>query len=476
MRRLLSPVIALAIFTALSGLMRQEAAGTMWGLPEAAQRDIATAISIGFWLTGAWLANTVIAAAIRSYARRHEAGTQVPKLLIDVSTVLVYFIAILIIISHVFEQSLSGLLATSGFFAAVIGLAAQKTISDVFGGIALNADQVIRLGDWIETSTNVIGRITEITWRSTHLLTVEGRLVVIPNSMLVANQFTNFNAPYPHFRITRTIRMDYSVPAERVIDILQCAMEATDDVLRDPSPQVTIEEVLNGGILYNMNFWIRDYSAGSLIARNVMVNALKFLDRGGLAPALPRQGLVLLDHGPRHIETGIDVRTVLQRTPFFQFFTPATLERLEREVRIQEFAPGSVIVREGDLGASLFILIAGLLEASKRGQGAEARIVGQLTPGDVLGEMSLLAGAARSATVTARTQATLLEIRKEQLEPILAEHPEAIAELGRLQADRLARNQDALALSPEERGEVQAVGLAAFLGRKIRRFFARAEF
>jgi len=297
---------------------------------------------------------------------------------------------------------------------------------------------------------------------------------VIPNSMLVANQFTNLNAPYRHFRVTRTIRTDYSVPAERVVVILQSAMEATPGVLRDPAPQVLIDEVLNGGILFSMNYWVVDYAESFVISREVMINALKFLDRAGWAPSLPRQDVVLVDHAPRHIDTGIDARTVLRRTPFFQLFNPTALDRLEREIRLQEFPAGSVIVSEGDPGASLFIVIAGLLEASK-GVAAEARVLGPLVPGDVFGEMSLLTGATRSATISARTHTILLEIGKEQLEPILTEHPEAIAELGRLQAERLVKNEGAVSLSPEEQREVRAVGMAAFLGRKIRRFFTRAE-
>jgi CRP-like cAMP-binding protein len=142
---------------------------------------------------------------------------------------------------------------------------------------------------------------------------------------------------------------------------------------------------------------------------------------------------------------------------------------------LREFPPGALIVREGEAGASLFIVITGLLEASIQGQqSAELRVVGRLAPGDVFGEMSLLTGAARSATITARMHTTLLEIHKEQLVPILADRPEVIAELSRLQAERLINNEGVLALSPEEQREVGAVGMAAFLGRKIKSFFGRA--
>lgn len=474
MRRLVTAGIVFALLASAYLLVRNDGTGLLASLSEGAREDVTTAAGIVFWLGAAWLANAVLARAVFHYARRRRRPTQLPKLLIDIGKLVVYFIAILIIISQVFERSLSGLLATSGFLAALIGLAVQKTIADAFAGIALNADQAIRLGDWVQTSTAVTGRVKEITWRVTHLETIDGHQVVIPNSMLVANQFTNFNAPYSHFRLTRTIRLDYSVPAERVILILQSAMEATVGVLPEPPAQVLIENCLDGGVLYSMNFWVTDYVQSFPITRQVMINALKFLDRAGLAPSLPRQDISVVAATPRRIESGVDVHTVLRRTPFFRAFEAPALELLERDVHLREFSPGAVIVREGEAGASLFIVITGLLEASIQSQATATRVVGRLAPGDVFGEMSLLTGAARSATIIAKMHTTLLEIHKEQLAPILTERPEVIAELCQLQAERLARNEGVLALSPEEQREVGAVGMAAFLGQKIRSFFGRA--
>jgi small-conductance mechanosensitive channel/CRP-like cAMP-binding protein len=474
MRRLLTAGIGFAVLAVFYLIVLNDTARFMSALSDAARDQVRITAGIAFWLGAAWFANAVFARAMVDYARRRRRAAQLPKLMIDVGKLLVYFVAVLIIISQVFERSLSGLLATSGFLAAFIGLAAQKTISDAFAGIALNTDQAIRLGDWIQTSTSVTGKVKEITWRATHLETIDGHQVVIPNSMLMANQFTNFNAPYRHFRLTKTVRMDYAVPAERVVHILQSAMEATEGVLREPPPQVLIEDVLDSGVLYSMNYWVLDYAESFEISRQVMINALKFIDRAGLAPSLPRHDVALHDAAPRSIEAGIDVHTVLRRTPFFRAFEQPALEELERDIHLRELPPGSTAVREGEAGSSLFIVIAGLLEASIQGPAAERRVVGKLAPGDVFGEMSLLTGAARSATITARTHATLLEISREQLQPVLADRPELIAELSRLQAARLENNIGVLALSPEEQREVGAVGMATFLGQKIRSFFGRA--
>ena len=475
MRRLLIPGIGFLIIAGLYAMVQYDAAGIVSSLSDAARDQVNACAGVAFWLSAAWFANGLLASAVLNYARRRRRGTQLPKLLIDIGKLLVYFIAILIIISQVFERSLAGLLATSGFLAAFIGLALQRTISDVIAGISLNTDQVIKIGDWIQTSNAVTGRVKEITWRATHLVTIDGHQIVVPNSMLIGNPFTNFNAPFRHFRVTRTMRMDYSVPAERAVTILQSAMEATEGVLPEPRPEVLIDDCRDGGVLYSMNYWVLDYAESFPISRQVMINALQFLDRAGLAPSLPRQDITLVETPPRGIEAGIDVRAVLHRTPFFRSFEQAALEQLERDVRLRDVPPGGVVVREGDPGASLFIVITGLLDASLHGQGAAMRVVGRLAPGDVFGEMSLLTGAARSATVIARTETTLLEIGKEQLEPILRDRPQVIAELSRLQAERLVNNEGVLALSPEETTEIRAVGMSAFLAQRIRRFFGRGS-
>ena len=141
---------------------------------------------------------------------------------------------------------------------------------------------------------------------------------------------------------------------------------------------------------------------------------------------------------------------------------------------MREFLPDTMVVREGDAGASLFIVISGLLDVSKQVPGEPDRRLGRIMPGDLFGEMSLLTGAPRSATVTTLSHATLVEIDKPQLEPILATHPESIAALGQFIAERVAANQLTLAASAEEKQQIARMGAAAFMRAKIAQFFGRA--
>jgi small-conductance mechanosensitive channel/CRP-like cAMP-binding protein len=472
MRRLGVPFIIFAIVAILYWIVTHDAAGLVSALPPATRDDVPTIAGVVFWLAAAWAVSSLLSTVILRYARAGGTQNKLPKLLIDLGGVVVFFIAVLIIISQVFGRSLTGLLATSGVFAAVIGFAVQKTISNMIAGIALNVGQGgIKLGDWIETSGGHVGQATEITWRITHLVTIDGRSILVPNSQLVENTFTNYNTPQRYFRVAKTVSVDYGAPAERIVLILQTAMEATEGVLANPKPIVLIDELADSGIVYSMNFWVPDYPESFPIGRQVVVNSLKFLDQAGYSPTYPKRDITVFEVTPRQIDRKVDVDAILHRVALFRSFTEKAIKELEGNIALQEFQPGAEIVREGDAGASLFIVVAGLLDVLKQTQGAVVRKVGRLEPGDVFGEMSLLTGAARSATIIAASATTLLEISKTQLEPILTSHPEIIAELSQLEAERLAANVSALALSPAERQEIAAVGVAAFLRRKIASFF-----
>jgi len=472
--RLILPLIAFAMAALFDWAMAGDGSMLAAALSPSAQHNIRLLTGVLFWLSGAWASTAALAVLIRHWAAGPGAQSSLPRLLIDVAAILIFGATLLVIISHVFGLPLTGIVATSGVLAAVIGLAVQKIIADVFAGIALNIDQAVRLGDWIETVGGAVGEVKEINWRATRLLTLEGRTIMLPNSTLVANQFTNLSAPFPHFRQRKTITVANTVPPERVVAILQAAMEATEGVLERPKPLVTIEEHNINGVVYGANFWVPNYRQMPVISREVSINLLKFLDQAGYSPANARHDISMMAEPHQHIERRLDVEAILARAPLFQAFDAAALQELAALVRPQEVAAGTAIIREGAAGASLFVIVSGLLDIMAPANGGAARQLARLGPGELVGEMSLLTGTARRNTVIAATPATLIEIGKAQLEPLLARSPDIIAALSRLQADRLAHSDSvAASLSVEEQQIVKSVGMAGFLRERIARFFGK---
>ena len=206
-----------------------------------------------------------------------------------------------------------------------------------------------------------------------------------------------------------------------------------------------------------------------------MVNTLRLLDQAGFAPAYPKRDIAMLEAPQRQIEYGMDLPALLGRVPLLKVLDEGSLAELGRKARPQNYPAAAVIVGEGEPGNSLFVVISGLLDVSRRGLATRPRSIGRLVAGDAFGEMSLLTGAPRSATITAVTPATLAEITKETLEPILNAYPALILRLSEIQAARMTANMDTENLSPDEREELQKMGFAAVMRQRILQFFGHAH-
>ena len=119
----------------------------------------------------------------------------------------------------------------------------------------------------------------------------------------------------------------------------------------------------------------------------------------------------------------MEVRGILNATAFFNVVLDARqLDRLAEATRVVRFRRGEVIMRQNDLGSSMFVLVDGKVTVSVHEPGGD-RVAAMLGPGEVVGEMSLITGDRRSATVKAKGRVTALEISKAALEPILAAEP-----------------------------------------------------
>jgi small-conductance mechanosensitive channel/CRP-like cAMP-binding protein len=430
-----------------------------------------------FWLAAASLSTELLRVFILQQARRQGFASRMPRLLFDIGGILIFFCAGLIIISEVFGLELTGLLFTSGIIAAAAGFALQPTATDLIAGISLNfREGTIKIGDWVQVANGVVGKVTQITWSDTHLVTLDDRMIVVRNSKLVELQLMNYNAPHRAYQTKLKITVGYEAPPERVSAILMTAMKAVPTLLTEPPPYVIIEEFADNGVPYSMYYHVSDFPEAQFITNQVAINALKFLDQAGFAPSYPRREHYDAREArtQRVIERRIDITAILRRVPLFDSFGAEEITELSIGLGLQQIKAGAVVVREGEPGVSLFVVVSGLLDVFKQMEDGEQRKVGLLAPGHVFGEWSLLTGAVRSATVTAAADTGLIEIDKARLEPILIRYPETLAELSRIEAERSASNVNVMAFTPAEQEEIESVGMASFLRTKIMRFFSIA--
>lgn len=152
----------------------------------------------------------------------------------------------------------------------------------------------------------------------------------------------------------------------------------------------------------------------------------------------------------------VDARAVLAAIPLFrEALSPRQLDHLAAQSRDAIFPAGALLMAEGDFAMSMFAIVEGEVKVAIHDEHGGEHRVATLGPGEVVGEMSLLTGMRRRATVTASSDVTALEITKATIEEMFARAPELIdrigmiltrrqAELDKIAADARARPDDIL--------------------------------
>lgn len=401
----------------------------------------ARATSFVWWIATGLLAFMVVERFVWAVFARH--GIQVPKLLVDVVRAVVAAFAIFGMVSAMFEETITGLITASGVFGVVMGFALQSTLADLFSGIALNLQRPYRIGDWIQLDANTIGEVMEMNWRATHLRTPAGNIVVMPNGKLAAAQVTNFSAPTPRHRVQLAFALDARVHPELACRALACAALKPRAVLADPAPHARIKTFRDKSIEYELSFWIDEFTGTDGAVDEVSQSAWVALDVLGFGPWIADPGAWDPSAIARRLVAAVDL---------FAHLAPELRARIASALRPHVLAPGEVLMHAGEAGSSVFIVETGVLEVALDMAGDERRPAARLGTGDLVGEMSLLTGEPRTATVTAAAETRVLELSHAAMSQVLADNPEIAEDLSRLMARRKLANAEFVAeMTAEEK-------------------------
>ncbi|SMH61978.1 mechanosensitive ion channel family protein [Azospirillum agricola] len=470
-RRLLAPLALLALLAA-AVLHRPWLHARLEPLGgPAVSNGFDMAVAAAAWLAFAWAGSRALDLLAtgngRANGRPGGRPPPIPRLLSDLLRALLYVAALVAILAFVLEQPVTGLLATSGVMIAVLGFALRNMIADIFSGIALNIEHPYRIGDWIELAPGVSGRVDEINWRATRLITADGAALIVPNGIVAGSRFVNFSRPEPRFRAAIPILLDHDVPAARAKRVLLSALLCADGVLATPRPDVVIDSFSPNGVGYQARFWLDDYERLSAVRDAVATVILEHLGRAGIELARPKQEL--RTHRPAKPVPGALRRSLLRQLDLFAAFDEAEVAELGQAMRRHHIPAGGVAVRQGEAGESLFVIAEGVFDVTLD-QGRHAVHLDRLRPGDLFGEMSLLTGQPRSASVVACTDAVVFELDKGHLDPVLRRRPELARQLAELMANRQLHN-DAERDRLGRDGAGQSLAASQDLLARLRGFF-----
>lgn len=435
---------------------------------------VSYALACILWIIIAWLANGLIDIFIWNSIFLNRLKINVPSLIKDIVLILIYFTAILFIVTYVFGSSVNGFLAASGLLGLVIGFAAKNLIADLFNGLALNFDHPFSRGELLtlQTSTHLGPlKVIDTTWRTTRFETENNDVLVVPNSKLGAMVITNLSKNTKG-KFYLTVNVQANIPTARILLLLESALKSSKGVLNTPEPFVLIHGIKNNAIIYRLSYWLEPSEIlPSQVKHNISMSILRLFNLAGfmLFKDMFYPSEII---GP-DLSQPIPPALFLPRIELFEHLSPSETETLVKNLSTRSYSKGSLIVECKSLGTSLFVVAEGLLNIRVPSTSETDFIrVGYLSSGDYFGEMSLLTGAPRTAEITAETDAILYEISREAIEPLLKGRPEFVEHLSQIIAQRETDNDEKkLSTLNSMEHKIEYESLSQQIARKIKNFF-----
>jgi CRP-like cAMP-binding protein len=317
-------------------------------------------------------------------------------------------------------------------------------------------------------------QVIDISWRATHLRTNEGVEIFEPNAAFSNLRLNNLGAGGHPVALSFRVGLPYATPPDNAKAALHAAVRGASGVLDSPAPEVFLEAYADSAIVYRMRVWTRQVAGLTRFQDSVLSRVWYRLQRQGITIPFPIRTVEMHDANEGAARSARAERQriadTLLRVPLFSGFERELVERLAAAVRSHHYDHRELLVREGDLGDSLFVLDRGRVSVAKAsaGPGSSSVEIAQLGPGDFFGEMSLLTGAPRSATVSAEGGCEVLVVEREAIAPFLQSDPELVAKLSAALADRAA---EASAKLEDRRAQGPGADTQASLLHRIRGFF-----
>lgn len=361
-------------------------------------------------------------------ARRRN--VQAPLLLREIFAIVFYFVAIAWAVSTIFHYSVTAFLATGTVLAAVLGLALQDTLGNLFAGIAIHLEDTFVVGDVIRSGEH-IGVVESVRWRGTRIRTFNNNLVVLPNSLLSRERLEVFPKANVNARVIQ-VNADYHVPPSTVIPVLVRAASNVDGVAAEVPVIARVAAFGESGVTYDIKYFTHDYSRRDGIDANIRKAVWYAFLRNGITIPFPTRSVQRYQAPAEHRHlVPEDLLARLSRIDVLAPLSSAEQEAMAASAHVHAYSQGETILRRGEAGNSMFIVHEGAVAV--RVDGSE---VARIEPGDFFGEMALLTGEARTADIIALSDVVTIEIAKEALAPVLRNHPDLAASISEAVTER----------------------------------------
>jgi small-conductance mechanosensitive channel/CRP-like cAMP-binding protein len=369
-------------------------------------------------------------------------GYRAPRLLKEIAQVLLFTLALVFIIQNTLRIQVTTLLATSALITVVVGLALQETLGNLFAGLALQLDPAYQPGDWIHAGESV-GRVEEVTWRATKLRTTNNDLIIIPNGQIAKEKLTNHSFPKTPHAILFDVGVAYSVPPNKVDRVVKELLATVDNVAMEPAPEIRVASYNDFAINYKVKFFFNEFGRIEPTLAAIKKGLWYHFKRNDIEIPFPVRDVYL--HGKEEVLSIKDQRLRRLADSLLRVYLFASLDEDERlliaeQLNEMHYAQKELIIREGERDDSLFIIGRGEVEVFITSTRGNRKILSRLVEGDFFGEMALLTGEKRTASVQAITDVRVYQLDKSSFREVLERKPDILEEISNV----LSRRKDEL--------------------------------
>ncbi len=370
--------------------------------------------------------NGLIALIINPW-RADRVPDRFPRIVQDAMVIGVFaFIATLLLQDRIFAATAAG--------AVVIGLALQSTLGNLFAGLAIQIEKPFRVGHWVQIA-GTDGQVAEVTWRATKIRTKSGDFVIVPNSKLADDIIINYSEPTIDSRFEVEVGVSYDAAPNRVKAVILEAIKDEPLLSKARQPEVLVVDFAASSVNYRIRVWCDDFAADSRLRDRIRTAVWYAFKRHRIEIPYPIQVEYSREDVPMTTVMDHSGVAALKAVSIFSSLDEVAADALAAAAVSGPYPAGAAIVREGDPGASMFVIVRG--EVVVRA-GAAQQEIARIGDGGFFGEMSLLTGAPRNATVAATRDSEIIEITADAFRSFVLANPAAVEQIGAAVATRRA--------------------------------------
>ena len=403
-----------------------------------------------------------------------------PRILRDLILAIAYVVVGITLLS-IPRVDITGIVATSAVLTAVIGLSFQDTLGNMMGGMALQMERAISVGDWIRID-NQEGMVKEIRWRHTAIETRNWDTIIFPNSALMKAHVIvlgrRTGQPRQH-RQWVYFNVDFRYSPAEVVDVVETALcaEPIANVAITPAPNCVLMDFKESYGSYAVRYWLTDLAVDDPTNSVVRTRIYFALKRANIPLSIPAHALFVTEEEEQRIERKRteDIKkrvAALERVELFESLTEEELRELAPRLRIAPFVRGEVMTKQGAEAHWLYIMTRGDAEVRFSLDGNLNEHVATLHPGDFFGERGMMTGEPRSADVIALTDVECYRLDRDSFHDILRKRPEIAEDISKVLARRRAELEAAREDLTEEAKRARMRDHQGDLLQRIRNFFA----